>query len=89
MLDKKLRTRCARGLEFGPDHRLGTNGIIRNARGARHLGQRGQRILRSAMFGQQSFIRGYADPARAQQTETGELFIFRGGWEWGVNGRRI
>jgi hypothetical protein len=41
------------------------------------------------MFSQQSFIRRYADPARAQQTKAGKLFVFRGGWEWGVSGRRI
>ena len=78
----------ARGLHFGQNDPFGTNFIICDASGAGNLGQRIKGGARGAVFGQKAVKRNDSNTARAQQTKPVQPIIFRGGWEWGVSGRK-
>jgi hypothetical protein len=41
------------------------------------------------MFCHQSVKRRYTDTARAQEAKPRKPIFFRGGWEWGVSGRKL
>ena len=59
----KARTHRPRGLQFCVNDAVGAGRVVLDTRGTGYLWQRFQRVLRAAMFGQQSTISGNANSA--------------------------
>jgi len=77
------------GVEFSVHHSHGENFVIRHSGCAGDVGQCVQSGTCGSVFAKQSPIRGRANAAGSQQTKSGNPFVFRGGWEWGVSGRGV